>query len=95
MLNIGSVRKDQYLKFIQKRIETNEIDFHAPKKQKKLHTFESSVANVRKVKGKRKEAAGRSERDTFARSLNYTKKLVAFTCKKVCSMTLLLSLLHL
>ena len=35
ILNAGSIGKDQYLKFIQKRIETNEVDFYAPIKQKK------------------------------------------------------------
>ena len=45
--------------------ETNEVDFHAPIKQNKLHTFESAV-NVRKVKGERKNVTVRSKRDTFA-----------------------------
>ena len=27
MLNAGSIGKDQYLEFIQKRIKTNEVDF--------------------------------------------------------------------
>ena len=68
MLNAGSIGKDQYLEFIQKRIETNEVDFYAPIKQNKLHLFKSAV-NVRKVKVNGKEVAVRSDRDTFARLL--------------------------
>ena len=55
MLNAESTGKDQYLEFIQKRIETNEVDFYATIKQNKLHTFESAV-NVRKVKGNGKKS---------------------------------------
>ena len=68
MLNAESIGKDQYLEFIQNRIETNEVDFYSPIKQNKLHTFESAV-NVRKVKVNGKEVAVRSHRDTFARLL--------------------------
>ena len=40
MLNAGPIGKDQYLEFIQECIEANEVDFYAPIKQNKLHTFE-------------------------------------------------------
>ena len=67
-LNAESIGKDQYLESIRKRIETNEVDFYAPVKQNKLHTFESAV-NMRKVKVNGKEVTVRSNRDTFARLL--------------------------
>ena len=54
ILNPGLVGKDQYLELIQKRIQTNKVDFLAPIKQIKLPTFELAV-NVRKVKVKVKE----------------------------------------
>ena len=63
-----SIGKDQYLESIQKRIETIEVDFYAPIKHKKLHTFESAV-NMRKLKVNGKEVSVRSYRDTFARLL--------------------------
>ena len=74
MFNAGSIGKDQYLDFIQKRIETNEVDFYAPIKQNKHNTLESAV-NMRKVKINGKEVAVRSDRDTFVRLLIMQKNL--------------------
>ena len=74
MFNAGSIGKDQYLDFIQKLIETNEVDFYAPIKQNKHNTFESTV-NMRKVKINGKEVAVRSDRYTFVRLLITQKNL--------------------
>ena len=90
MFNAGSTGKDQYLDFIQKRIETNEVDFYAPIKQNKHNTFESTV-NMRKVKINGKEVAVRSDRDTFVRLL-IMQKTWGIHYKKFYSMSLLLSL---
>ncbi len=66
LLNAKEIGEKAFVEFFQQRLNTDEVEFHAPLKKMKLKTFkDTATSTVTKVRGR--EIALKADRDLFAR----------------------------
>lgn len=68
LLRAEKIGKSCFKEFLKNRIETNNVEFYAPIRKLKLHTFDKRSAQTN-IKLKKKGVAIKSDRETFPRLL--------------------------
>ena len=68
LLDAEKIGSDLFNDFLKTRIESNEVNFYAPIKKRKLRTFDKN-SGPKILKVKNKEVAMESDREAFARLL--------------------------